>query len=315
MRDYAILGGCLRSALEFPGLREVANVSPTWTLRLASPAPLPPDAHLLGTDDVDVGVRVRLFRSERGLHLAYDDTGCFDVSCDARDILWRAPRDVSLDAARLDVIGRVLAVALHVRGAVCLHASAVALGNGVIAFLGAKGFGKSTIAGALTRAGARLVTDDTLRVEPGYPPIAFPGVHELRLRSDAAMRLQPLLRDARILGDRHVIRDLGADQIEVAPGPLSAIYLLSPAPSLDGGVATRLAPLAPVPAALSLVRNAKLAPLLGGGDAVTLLDRIITVASAVPVQLLQVARDFSRLDDVVADVLEWHEVTAGAPAA
>jgi hypothetical protein len=64
-----------------------------------------------------------------------------------------------------------------------------------------------------------------------------------------------------------------------------------------------------------LVRHAKIAPLLIGSEAVELLDRIVALAQRTPVRLLEVSRDFSRLDDVVADVLAAHTDGVGAPTA
>ncbi len=61
-----------------------------------------------------------------------------------------------------------------------LHASAVSMEDGVVAFLGRAGEGKSTVAAKLCRAGYPLVTDDVLLIEahegelravPSYPGI------------------------------------------------------------------------------------------------------------------------------------------------
>lgn len=313
MTDYAIFGGMLRSALEFPSLRVQPVARPTWTLQLRAPEALPGDAEALGTDQVDAAAFVRLYRSGEGWHLVYDDTGRFDIDPDGRAIAWRAPRDVSEDAARIDVMGRVLATAIHAAGEVCFHASAVAVGGEAIAFLGAKGFGKSTLAWALVRAGARLITDDTLRVRLDATPMAYPGVHELRLRSDAAGRLPPAPREARSVGDRLVVDALELDQLQVGPLPIGALYLLSPVSDLPGSVAARVSAMPAVPSALSLVRHAKIAPLLIGTEAIALLDRTVALAQRTPVRLLEISRDFARLDDVVTDVLAWHGDGVGAP--
>jgi hypothetical protein len=310
--DYSIFGGTLRSALAFPSLRVESAERPTWTLDVHVPAPLPDDAQALGADQVVASTMVRLYRSREGWHLVYDDTGRFDIDPAGRAIVWRAPDGVSEDAARLDIIGRVLATAVHAAGAVCFHASAVAVDGEAIAFLGAKGFGKSTLAWALVRAGARLLTDDTLRVQLDATPVAYPGVHELRLRPDAADRLPPAPREARQAGDRLVVDGLEVDRLQEDPVPIAALYMLSPVTDLPGSCASRVSALASVPSALSLVRHAKIAPLLTGTAAGALLDRTASLAQLVPVRLLEVARDFSRLDDVVAEVLALHSGAVGA---
>jgi hypothetical protein len=304
----------MRTALEFPSLRVQAVARPTWTLHRSVPRKFPADAESLGTDRVDASVSARLYRSSAGWHLVYDDTGCFDIDVSGGDIVWRAPESASEEAARLDIIGRVLATAMHAAGDVCLHASAVAIDGEAIAFLGSKGFGKSTLAWALVRAGARLLTDDTLRVQLDATPLAYPGVHELRLRSDAATWLPAAPREARSSGDRLVVDALAMDRLQVEPVPIAALYLLSPVNELSGGAACRVSALPPVPSALALVRHAKIAPLLTGGEAVALLDRVVALARRTPVRLLEVSRDFTRLDEVVADVLAWHADGVGAPS-
>jgi hypothetical protein len=73
-----------------------------------------------------------------------------------------------------------MAILLHQRGYMVLHASAVEVGNKAVAFLGPKGRGKSSIAATLYTRGHRLITDDVLavRVEDGKATVlpAFPHV-------------------------------------------------------------------------------------------------------------------------------------------
>lgn len=56
----------------------------------------------------------------------------------------------------------VLPLVFACRGALLLHASAVAIDGGVVAIAGASGTGKSTLAAALVGAGGRLVADDAV---------------------------------------------------------------------------------------------------------------------------------------------------------
>jgi hypothetical protein len=301
MRSYEIFGGCLRSALEFSDLAPSARDRATWTLRVG-PAPARATLGLLGTDVVHDGCSVRLLADDAGYRLAYDDTGTFDISADGAVITWAPAAAASPDDARLDVIGRVLALALHAQGVLCLHGSAVALGEGGVAFLAPKHSGKSTLACALTSAGARFLGDDTLPVElpvASAPAVLRPGVHQARLWDDAARHLAADVEHPAD-GVKHVV-PLAAPP---AATPLRAIYLLAPVP--PDRAAVRRAPLAPVPAAVSLVRHAKLGPLLGGRAAPALFDAAVAVARATPVYVLEVARDFARLREVVERLLAWH---------
>lgn len=78
------------------------------------------------------------------------------------------------------LLGPVMAVLLQLRGAFTLHASAVAVGDRAVIFMGDKTAGKSTTAGVMAAAGHPLLTDDVLAIAdaesgpnvlPAYPMI------------------------------------------------------------------------------------------------------------------------------------------------
>jgi hypothetical protein len=319
MSDYAIFGGCLRSELPFPELRAASGSAVTWTLRTTpTVAPLSA-AECLGELEVTPACRVRLYKHEGGYRLAYDDTGTYDVSRDGREIVWCPGPSPHPGAVRADIVGRVLATALHAAGTFCLHGSAVALHGGSVAFVAPKYHGKSTLAVALARAGGRLVTDDVLPVEfepggsphPSHPPRAVPGAHHVKLWTDSAELFGVEQREVEP-GEKHVVHDLPDELLMLERSPLVAIYLLSVAePEAMGELAARRERLDGVSSALALVRHAAIGPLLGGSEAAALFERAVAVARAVPVYRLTRVRGLDRLDDVVSTLLEWH---AGAAA-
>jgi hypothetical protein len=96
-----------------------------------------------------------------------------------------------LDVSMLEIEGyllaKVAAVLLHQRGIPLLHASCVSVAGRAVAFSGASGAGKSTIAASLVRSGHRLLSDDitAIRFGPRNSPLAVPGSPHLRLRDDA----------------------------------------------------------------------------------------------------------------------------------
>jgi len=81
--------------------------------------------------------------------------------------------DPAADPGLLPVIisGTMISVVLALGGHLVLHASAVDIGGVALAFVGQSGMGKSTLATIMCVAGARLITDDVLRVEPASPPV------------------------------------------------------------------------------------------------------------------------------------------------
>lgn len=73
-------------------------------------------------------------------------------------------------APELDVrsylMGSLFAALCHQRGLLPLHASAIATDRGAIAFLGASGAGKSSLAAFLARSGYRVLADDICVIDP-----------------------------------------------------------------------------------------------------------------------------------------------------
>ena len=306
MPDYSIFGGCLRSEIVFPELRESSDAAPNWTFSARTSA-FPIDAaEPLGELEVTPTCRVRMSRHTRGYRLEYDDTGVYDVSPDGRTIVWTSGPNPAPTAVRADVTGRVLATALHAAGVLCLHGSAVALDGGTIAFLAPKFHGKSTLALALARAGGRLVTDDVLPVELGAEPTAVPGVHQVKLWDDTA-ELFGVSRDGVEAGEKHLVHDFSDTALMTDRSPLAACYLLAP---LTGdqtpeapAVRTKLGDIA---SALALVRQATLGALLGGSEAGVVFDRAVSLAKRVPVYRLDVAPGLERVPEIVTQLLAWH---------
>jgi hypothetical protein len=110
---------------------------------------------------------------EVGVLLDAGGRGRFLIRPDARHVLC-APRNG--DWQRL-LVAQVLPLVAALRGLHVIHASAVSMGDGAIAFAGPSGAGKSTLATELARAGHPMLAEDVLalRLDAGTP-IAEPGV-------------------------------------------------------------------------------------------------------------------------------------------
>ena len=313
MPDYAVFGGCLRSGIPFPELRSCHRGRPDWTLRTITDCPVRADAVRLGECCLDEHVFVRLYRFAGGYRLEYDDTGTFEVSPDGSQLVWWPRPNAAPEVARVDILGRVLSLGMHAAGTLCLHASAVALGDGAVAFLAPPFHGKSTLAMALTNAGARLITDDMLPVDPGLAATVRPGLHGVRLRQDSAERLAPdVVHEGSLIFDKHVVRHLPDDRLMLSlGGPLRALYLLAPVRAIEHGVAARRTRLPVVPAVPAVAQHATLAPLLGGAEGAMLFHRVAELVQTIPVYRLDVVRDLARISEVVAQVLTWHGLAPG----
>ena len=164
MGDHAIFGGCLRSEIPLPELPPIHGVEPDWIFQRA--AQPPSGGTYLGDDRVDAEIRVRCSKLSDGFRLEFDDTGTFDITQRGRLIAWTPGTSSAMELVRADLLGGVFSVALHLQGLLCLHGSAVGIDGSAVAFLANKGAGKSTMATALCAAGATLITDDMLPVDP-----------------------------------------------------------------------------------------------------------------------------------------------------
>ena len=317
MPDLAIYGGILRSELPFPDLRPSSGGEPSWWFGRSADRPPDCAGEVLGEETYEGPVRLEVTKTPTGLRFAYTDTGVFDISAGGRNLVWYPTAGAPLDLALIDVMGRVMAGALHLGGLLCLHGSAVAVAGGSsgIGFLAPKHYGKSTLAFAMMQRGAQLLTDDTLPVEFGHPVRLRPGVHSVRLWTDSAERLaSDRIGTGREYGGKHIVDRIPEDRVADQAVPLSAMYVLNPPGKQAPPDLVRRARLPDVSAAMALVQHAKLGALLGKSEAPVLFERAVATARVVPVYTLDFVRDFTHVDHVVGQLMAWHGMATNTRA-
>ena len=176
---------------------------------------------------------MRILRdNEQGLfHLVYFDGMQFWMDRHGTKLWASWPSHSSAEEAATYLLGPVLGLLLRFRGVTCLHASAVAIGESVIAFVGAEGAGKSTTAAAFARAGYAAVSDDVVAlverdgdffVSPTYPHLCLwpESVEMLYGTADALPPFVPNWEKRRLSSEN------GGARFEDGALPLRAIYLL-----------------------------------------------------------------------------------------
>src|SRR5262249_30181532 len=96
------------------------------------------------------------------------------------------PRDVCAY-----LLGTILGVMGHQRGIPPLHASAIDVADGCVAFVGESGAGKSTLVAALAARKHQVIADDVCFLQLGDEGdvFAWPGIGRLRLWEDAMIAL------------------------------------------------------------------------------------------------------------------------------
>lgn len=105
---------------------------------------------------------------------------------DGREIVVEPAPDATDRNMRLYLLGSAIGALLHQRGILPLHANAMDFGGKAVAFMGASGAGKSTMAAWFHDRGIIVLADDVcaVRFEEGVP-FAEPGIPRLRLWRDA----------------------------------------------------------------------------------------------------------------------------------
>jgi len=116
----------------------------------------------------------------------------------------------------------VLPMALHAHGEEAIHASAVLMEAGVVAFCGRSRTGKSTVAYGLHRRGCRVWADDTVVFDASAERVdAIPYPHRVRIRGEAAEYF-----DLHELRRRDTSSWTDLEQAQTAPAPLACVFLL-----------------------------------------------------------------------------------------
>jgi hypothetical protein len=303
---HALFGGVLRSEILLPQLPAIESDRADWVVHVAT-HPVDEVIATLGEERVDDRIKVRTARLAGGFRLEFDDTGTFDITDGGATITWFPPRDARAELARADLLGGVFSVALHLQGVLCLHGSGVAIGDQAVGFLAPKGSGKSTLAMALTMAGAKLVTDDMLAVNPGPPPMVWPAAPTLHLLEDSAHQLHSLAAgEHNRLRGKYRVTNLSPERVLTHRTGLAALYELDPRGSRDDEPAARRVRLAETAAAMALLRHPKIGECIARVDRLATLDRAARVVREVPVYRLDFTHEFSRLPEVVEQVMAWH---------
>ncbi|MEF8797067.1 MAG: hypothetical protein V5A48_11480 [Salinivenus sp.] len=227
--------------------------------------------------------------------LHYDHTGAFRVE-DGRRIVVDVAVDTSERLARHLILGVCTGLALHQKGHLTLHASAVGLEDGVAAFIGWKRRGKSTTASALHASGSRLVTDDIVAIPPGNDAMVPPGFPQMRLDPEAVAATRSATPEAlpRLHADHRKRIGRADRRFQREPRPLRCIYLL------EWGNDFEVEPLSPRDAFVRLLQHSYAQRFLGNTAATpSHFEKVNKLVEAVPGVKLERPRDLDRLPDMV----------------
>ena len=215
------------------------------------------------------------------------------------------------------LVSQVLPWAWSLQGKAVLHAGAVILPEGAVAFTAPSGRGKSTLTGAFGRDGIPVLADDALLLEESGADelLAFPGYPRLRLLPDSLAHLAPAggvsvqSRSAdsgeseRGWSDRKNEVLLGAESLPFAsqPAPLRVLFFLERgAPDADIDVTE----IAARESYLALLESSFHLDLKDAGAYRDLFERFAKIARVLPARRLSYPTDLARLPEVMDAVRE-----------
>jgi hypothetical protein len=305
---YLLYGLVVESDRPLPGLREEPEAGAA-DLRLwlgshpVDPSSISTPWHLSDRRNAAGEPTLAAFRSGDGAwrRLRYADATEFTVSADGTRVgcTWRAP--LTLEDACTYLFGPVCGLVLRLRGAACVHASAVAAGGGALLVCGGSGSGKSTTAAAFAARGRKILADDVaaldgegerVTVRAAYPHLRlWPDAVEALYGSDDAL---PALTPN---WEKRYLDLAGGDPIFHAESlPVAAVALLG-ARAED---APRLEPVRAPDAVMALVANTYMAWLPDLAAQARDLALYARLAREVPVFRVAAHADPARLGELCA---------------
>jgi hypothetical protein len=249
----------------------------------------------------------QFYRTDSGYLLRFPDFADFILSPTGHDVTaWPAP-GVSAQTVEHLYLNQVLPLALSKQGKLVFHASAVEIDGAAVAFMGASGRGKSTLAASFATHGFRFLTDDGLTVEAhGGAHRVLPSHPSIRLWLDSkAALISPDTPTAPAVEFTSKSRFLAGERIAFcdAARPLRRVYFLG-----DGNCAEiAFARLAPAEAAIELVKHSFLLDVEARDVLAAHFDELSRLAAEPMFYRLDYPRRFSELA-TLRDAIVAHTV-------
>jgi hypothetical protein len=234
-----------------------------------------------------------------GTQFVVDDAGT-EISVE-----WVEP--LTIEDATTYLLGPIMGFVMLLRGMVCLHASAIAIGSETIALLGPAGCGKSTTAAAFSQRGFSVLAEDVVTlddrgdhflVRPAYPCIRlWPASVKALYGSESQLpRLTPNWDKCYLdLTER-------PQQFQRKSLPLAAIYLLGE--RRNDPAAPFVEPLDRADALMSLVANTYATKLMDKQMRAREFEVLTRLLASVPVQRVTPHADPARIPELCERILD-----------
>jgi hypothetical protein len=229
-----------------------------------------------------------------GWLMRYKEDGvefCLDRELKTVWAVW--PKGCSFEITLGYLVGPILGLLLRLRGAVCLHASAVSIGDRAIVFLGSEGAGKSTTAAVFARQGFSVLSDDIValveRERQFHVVAAYTRINlwpeSVKLLYGSPEALPRILPDC----EKRYLRlgEGGETRFEERVLPIGVIYVLENSPPNSAKSVESISQQA---AMMTLVTNTYATNFLDAQQRAAEFAVLSRLVSAVPIRQINVRR-------------------------
>ncbi len=289
MYHYLLHGINIQSEIKLSQLSLVQSTSYDAEIRLSDFDPFKDEA-------LKEGINFRV--TENAVFLFWKDIGSIKIK-DGTEILINPEKNQKIDIILPFILGPALAVLLHQRKKVILHASAVEMNGEAVAFMGDTGFGKSTTAMILQRKGHPMVSDDILSVNltrREYPTVN-PGTPVIKLRYDVTELLKEEEHIGKIFYENPIKKFYQIkDWTNKKTLRLKSIYILKNEDEIN------LETYNGHEAFLALIANSFLIRLFNKQEKLDNFRQCHKIIEKVPIKLLSTGKDLENLDNL-ADII------------
>jgi hypothetical protein len=313
--SYSSFGLHVRSEIPLPVPTTSTDLPPAWTIaRAASWQRQPgPRGELMSETTCDLpccggAVISRAYRHPGYAWIWSRDSGVYEIDLDARQVTVFADPGAEDRTIALVLLGQISIFLLHQLGYPSLHASALLVDGGAVAFLGPPGTGKSTMASSFLRHGYTLLSDDVLPLEvSGDEVLGRPGAPVMKVWSGTAthtLGIDEGLPDLTPTVSKKLLRIEDRYAFAATPARLRALYLLRRfSPEQAGTEAVTIRGLGQSQAFPALLSQSPRCELLYPHEAARLLPLYARLLARTPVRVLEVPNGFDYQERVRRAIL------------
>lgn len=322
IRSYYVYGLGLETDRPIPGLPPVNHLkAPDLRVSLKGGPPRPACCrepsltlwHVSANRDArgEPVLRVWLDEGDGSFRLRYSDGVEFGVDARGTRVWASGPEGTPPEYLAVYLLGPVLGFVLRLRGITCLHASAVMADNRALAFLGAPGAGKSTLAAAFALAGYPVLSDDIVPLketdgrflaEAGTPRLCLwpDAVAHLYGSPEALPRLIPENSLAPGWDKRWLDLSTASPQFFPQAASVGAVYCLGPRQAETDFL---VEPISPGAGLMTLVANAYRSDLIDKDLRAREFAALARLAAQVPLRRVTPPADPARLPGLCEAIL------------